>query len=127
MRREVALALRGNASAEADVLWAELALQHDGRDRWYLEALGIGADGQWDTRLAAWQNAVGAAWDTPAGRDILWRSRSRQTPGMLVKLVSNPATPPAEQQRYLRAFDFLTGPEKDAALLQLLSVAAPEK
>ena len=127
VRREVALALRGNASAEADVLWAELALQHDGRDRWYLEALGIGADGQWDTRLTAWQNAVGAAWDTPAGRDILWRSRSRQTPGMLVKLVSNPATPPAEQQRYLRAFDFLTGPEKDAALLQLLSVAAPEK
>ena len=25
-------------------LWAELAAQYDGHDRWYLEALGIGAD-----------------------------------------------------------------------------------
>ena len=127
VRREAALALRYQTSPEAAALWAELAQQHDGRDRWYLEALGIAADTQWDAFLAAWLKAVGEGWNTPAGRDILWRSRARATPEYLVKIVSNDQTPPADQQRYLRAFDFLTGPEKDAALLQLLSVAAPEK
>ena len=127
VRREAALALRYQTSPEAAALWAELAQQHDGRDRWYLEALGIAADTQWDAFLAAWLKAVGGGWNTPAGRDILWRSRARATPEYLVKIVSNDQTPSADQQRYLRAFDFLTGPEKDAALLQLLSVAAPEK
>ncbi len=44
VRRECAIALRHNASPETPKLWAELAAQHDGRDRWYLEALGIGAN-----------------------------------------------------------------------------------
>lgn len=127
VRREAALALRHQTSPDAAGLWVELALQHDGRDRWYLEALGIAADQQWDAFLAAWLKAVGDGWNTPAGRDILWRSRAKQTPEYLVKIVSNDKTTPEEQQRYLRAFDFLSGPEKDAALLQLLSVAAPAK
>ena len=48
VRRECAIALHHNKSAEAADLWASLAVQHDGKDRWYLEALGIGADRQWD-------------------------------------------------------------------------------
>lgn len=127
VRREAALALRHNASPEAAGLWVELARQHDGQDRWYLEALGIAAEGQWDTFLSAWLKSVGDQWNTPAGRDIIWRSRARQTPDLLVKILTDAAVPAADQPRYLRAFDFLTGPEKDAALLQLLAVAAPEK
>src|SRR5690606_11637036 len=41
VRREVAIALHGNSSQEAARLWTVLANQHDGKDRWYLEALGI--------------------------------------------------------------------------------------
>src|SRR5262249_18777492 len=48
VRRECALALRHCKSADVPDLWAELAMQHDGKDRWYLESLGIGADKQWD-------------------------------------------------------------------------------
>jgi putative membrane-bound dehydrogenase-like protein len=127
VRRECAIALRHNASAEAPKLWAALARQHDGKDRWYLEALGIGADQQWDRFLDAWLDAVGNDWNTPAGRDIVWRSRAKKTPGLLVKIINDPATPAAEREHYMRAFDFVQGPEKDAALIELLTGAAGGK
>ena len=120
VRREAALALRHQHESEAAGLWAELAMQHDGKDRWYLEALGISADGQWDTFLAAWQKRAGDKWNTPAGRDIVWRSRAKQTPMLLAKIVTDPNTPPETQPRYFRAFDFLSGAEKDTALKSIL-------
>jgi GxxExxY protein len=58
VRREAALALRHNPSPEVPAIWATLAQQHDGKDRWYLEALGIGADGRWNECLDAWQAAA---------------------------------------------------------------------
>ncbi len=121
VRREATLMLRRNAAPdpEAPALWAKLAQQHDAKDRWYLEALGIAADKQWDVYFAAWRKLVGDSWNTPAGRDLIWRSRAKATPDLLVKLHNDPATPAAEKERYRRAFDFLTGPEKDAALKQL--------
>ena len=121
VRREVAIALRGSSAPAAPALWAKLAARHDGKDRWYLEALGIGADRQWDAYLGAYLAAVGERWDTPAGRDVVWRSRSKQTPALLVKMITDKKTTEPEKQRYLRAFDFINGPEKDAALLQLLT------
>ncbi len=125
VRREVALALHGISSPDAPQIWTTLAQQHDGRDRWYLEALGIGADPQWDAFLGDWLKKVGDQWNTPAGRDLIWRSRAKVTPGLLVKIIKDPATPESGRARYLRAFDFLKGPERDAALLEL--VAIPSK
>ena len=120
VRRELAIALRHSKSPDAPKVWAELASQHEGKDRWYLEALGIGAGLNWDACLSAWLDKVGSNWNTPAGRDIVWRSRSKQTPALLAKLLLDDTTSADEQPRYLRAFDFLTGPEKDAALKSLL-------
>src|SRR5260221_4568001 len=80
VRRECALALRPNTSPEAPKLWTQLAMHHDGNDRWYLEPLGIGADRQWDGFLEAWLAEAGPQTDTPAGRRIIWLSRSTKTP-----------------------------------------------
>lgn len=121
VRRECAIMLRHLNAPEAPKLWTELARHHDGKDRWYLEALGIGADGQWDAFLAAYLAAVPDASSTAAGRDILWRSRARQTPALLAKIIKDPTTPEGERARYYRAFDFQTGPEKEAALIELLT------
>jgi hypothetical protein len=96
-------------------------VQYDGKDRWYLEALGVGADRQWDTFLAAWQAAAGEKWNTPAGRDIVWRSRSRKTPALLVKIITSGNLTAQDREHYFRSLDFITGPEKDAALLELLT------
>jgi hypothetical protein len=122
VRRECAIAMRHHHSPEAPTIWATLALQHDEKDRWYLEALGIGADKQWDAYLDAWLAQVGDKWNTPAGRDIIWRSRAKKTPGLLVKIISDKSLNPAERDHYFRSFDFISGPEKDAALVQLLTV-----
>jgi hypothetical protein len=120
VRRELAIALRHSKSAQAPQLWAELAMQHDGRDRWYLEALGIAADKQWDTYLDAYLAKAGEPWKTPAGRDILWRSRAKKTPELLAKIIKDPTTKEQDQPRYFRALDILSGPEKEAALKSLL-------
>jgi hypothetical protein len=122
VRRECALALRHHSAPEAAGLWARLAVQHDGADRWYLEALGIGADRQWDRYLDEWLEQVGDDWNTPAGRDVVWRSRSKKTPDLLVKIIADGNTSREERSRYIRSLDFIKGPEKDAALIQLLGV-----
>ena len=122
VRRELAVALRHNDSSAAAEMWAELAQQHDGRDRWYLEALGIGATGKWDVCFAAWLGKAGSTWNTPAGRDIVWRSRAKQTPAYLVKILKDASVTAEEQPRYMRAFDFLDGEEKQAALQSLLGL-----
>jgi putative membrane-bound dehydrogenase-like protein len=120
VRREVAIAIRHNKSEEVPALWAELASQYDGKDRWYLESLGIAADRQWNACLDAWLKKVGNSWSTPAGRDIVWRSRAKRTPELLAKIVTDPKTPVTTHPRYMRAFDFLSGPEKEQALKAIL-------
>jgi hypothetical protein len=124
VRRECAIALRHNTSPAAPALWANLAQQHDGKDRWYLEALGLALDRQQDKFFGAWLEAVGSEWDTPAGRDIVWRSRSKMTSDLLVKIILNKNTKPADKPRFIRALDFQSGPEKDAALIKLLSAGS---
>jgi len=121
VRRECAIALRHNPSSEAPKLWAQLAVQHDGQDRWYLEALGIGAEGQWDKFFDAWLGEAGDKWNTRAGRDVVWRSRSRKTPPLLVKIIKDKSLSAQEREHYFRSLDFIAGPEKDAALLELLT------
>lgn len=119
LRRDVVISLRGKHSDSSDVMWARVAQLHQATDRWHLEALGIGADGRWDQRLAAYFKIVPKAIDTDAGRDIIWRSRASQTPQLLVQILSSPETTLEKCPRYLRAFDFLAGSTKDDALIHL--------
>jgi putative membrane-bound dehydrogenase-like protein len=119
VRREAAIALRHNESPEAPKLWAQLAAQHDGKDRWYLEALGIGAHGQEEKYFAAWLAATGENWNTPGGRDIVWRARSVKSVPMLVKLITAQDATAADKSRYMRALDFINGPEKEEALVEI--------
>jgi putative membrane-bound dehydrogenase-like protein len=106
VRRECALALRHTVSPEAAALWAELALQHDGSDKWYLAALHIGAQLHWDACLAAWETAVGEQWDTAGGRDIIWTSRAKQSSNWLSKVLTKSSISAEEKLRFARAFDF---------------------
>lgn len=119
VRRECAIALRHHKSPVAWTLWGELAQQHNGKDRWYLEALGIGADRQWDACFTAWLKAVGDKWNTPAGRDIVWRSRAAKTSEYLARIINDPNVPAEELPRYFRAFDFQQPEHKDAVLARL--------
>ncbi|HBE70284.1 MAG TPA: dehydrogenase [Planctomycetaceae bacterium] len=119
VRRELLVALRHNELSEAKSLWVDLALQHDGKDRWYLEALGIAADGKWDDYFTAWLERVGSEWNTPAGRDIVWRCRSSKACEYLLMIIRS-TNSEREQYRYFRAFDFHEGAPKTEALQRLL-------
>ncbi len=111
-------------------IWSWLAIQHDGADRWYLEALGIGAGNDWDACLGAYaamplptylggQTPDRLKRTSSEMNDLVWRSRSPKTPSLLAKIIADSSTSAEQCPRYLRAFDFLTGQEKDDALIQL--------
>lgn len=119
VRREAALVMRGMKGPEAAKLWAQLAKQHDGQDRWYVEALGVSADGDWDERLAAWQELTGSDLRSPAARDVVWRSRAQATPALLAQIVRDGSVPLNELPRYMRAFDFQPKEQAGAALMEL--------
>jgi putative membrane-bound dehydrogenase-like protein len=125
VRREAVIMLRYDRSQEAPQLWAELANQHDGKDRWYLEALGIGADLQWDRFMAAWLK-TNPDLSSSAGRDIVWRSRGKDALPLLAKLATDSATPEQERLRYFRAFDFHKDASKQDVLLSMLGTGDPK-
>ncbi len=113
VRRELAIALRHLSGDEVNKLWASLAMRHGGVDRWYLEALGIGADGNWDERFAAYsalkpENSKGYA-------DIVWRARTEKALPALIELIGKTKSP-----AYFRALDFMPGDQKSAALFGLI-------
>ncbi|MBA2329358.1 MAG: HEAT repeat domain-containing protein, partial [Flavisolibacter sp.] len=127
VRREVAIALHHNKSENAGALWAQLAAQYDGQDRWYLEALGIGADKQWDTFLPIWQSRSAEQVNTPAGRDIIWRSRTSKALPLLAAYISDTKVDSAARLKYFRAFDFIHSPEKEKTLLALIQNTGPKR
>ncbi len=121
VRRACAIALRHVEDPRAAELWAALASQHDGKDRWYLEALGIGAHGQWDSFFAAFLETNGDAVKTEAGRDIIWRARTEAAVPLLAQLAGDGSTDLKSRLRYFRAFDFVPGGEAKAqALLAMI-------
>jgi putative membrane-bound dehydrogenase-like protein len=123
VRRECLIALRHNQSPEGTRLWVTLATQHDGKDRWYLEALGIAMDQQENKFFDAWLAEVGDKWNTPAGRDIVWRSRAGKAPALLAKIITDKNTSAKDKDHFMRSLDFIKGPEKDAALVEISTAA----
>ncbi|MEM7393693.1 MAG: HEAT repeat domain-containing protein, partial [Verrucomicrobiota bacterium] len=122
VRRECAIALRFEKSPKAAALWADLAVKHTAGDRWSLEALGIGSDLNAEACFAAWAEKAGDTWDTPAGRDIIWRARSKGAMDYLVKIITNEGNKDGQDPRYMRAFDFHDGAEKQAALQKIIGL-----
>lgn len=125
VRRECLVTLHHNKTPQAAGLWVTLADQYDGKDRWYLEALGIGMDGQEQQFMSAWLKQAGDKWDTPAGRDLIWRAKVPLAVPYLVKLIENPKTKMDALPRYFRALDFIPGKEKNAAVAELALIKEP--
>jgi hypothetical protein len=119
VRRECLIALRHHKSPEAPALWAYLANAHDGKDRWYLEALGLAADRQENKFFDAWLK-TSPKLNTPAARDIIWRNRGTHATKYLADIILDKTTPEADKPRYLRALDFIPkSKEKDQALARI--------
>ena len=96
IRREVALAMRDFKGPESIANLVTVARRFDGKDRAYLEAIGLGATGReaavYDA-IAKVMGAEPAAW-TPAFAGIAWRLHPPQSvPGVVARLRGGKLTP----------------------------------
>lgn len=122
VRREVALAIRYKSSPE---IWQKLTEGYESADRWYLEALGIAAEGFWDDYLPKYLEAVGTGWmESQEAKDIVWRSRASNSAELLGKIILT--QPGRNNQPYYRALDFQSPEAKNQTLKSLLSNAPEE-
>lgn len=122
VRREVALAIRYKDNSE---VWQKLAANYEPGDRWYLEALGIAAEGFWDEYLPIYLENAGPGWmESQAAKDIIWRSRAKNTAELLGKIILT--QPGRNNQAFYRALDFQTPAEKNGTLKALLANAPEE-
>lgn len=128
LAREALIALRNVKHKFKAELWAKLATRHDGKDRWYLEALGIGAGDHWDVCLAAYQTIFDptvkrlSPIELVAMNDVIWRSRAGITPAYLIDCLYSEHVGTTEAPRYFRAFDFQVAwqeTDKQSALARL--------
>jgi putative membrane-bound dehydrogenase-like protein len=127
VRREAAIALKYVGTNAAAKLWAMLASQHVAGDRWYLEALGIGADQFPDLYFANWKSSLGQDWETPANLEVVWRTAAQQSVPILVELINGNKISSNELPKYFRAFHFINHPEKDKLLMTMLDIDHPER
>ncbi len=121
VRRECALALHHSKSSVMPELWMGLMVEYDGKDRWYLEALGIGADGRWDdvlNMMAKMDPSVKLPKEVM--NDVYWRSRGQQSATFLAALAGDKTVPLKDRLRYFRAFDFVPSKNKSEVLLKLI-------
>jgi putative membrane-bound dehydrogenase-like protein len=119
VKREVLLAIRHKNYSD---IWTQLANDYKPGDRWYLEALGVSADGAWDSYLPEYSKGKPQNWlEADASKDIVWRSRSSQTTGLLADLIKK--SEGKNKLRYYRAFDFQNDANKNSVLLTLLKAS----
>jgi putative heme-binding domain-containing protein len=121
VRREAATSLRYAHTPEAAQIWSQLASVYDGKDRWYLEALGIGADLHADLYFKTWTDSAQLDLKNKAHQDIIWRMRSSQALPLLAQLIKE-APDTESSARYFRAFDFHKGGDKNKILESLLDL-----
>lgn len=123
VRREVATSLRYTGTPQAAALWVDLANQYAGPDRWYIEALGIGADLHPDVFFETWLNSTAVDLNNRSHQDIIWRSRSSKAIPLLGELIK--AAPDVSTSlRYFRAFDFhRDSDKKNEVLISLTRLA----
>ena len=124
VRRELAVALHFDESNEAPRLWAELARQYDGHDRWYLEALGIGAALRWSECFAEFAQKVNGKFETPAARDIVWRARAPEAAKLVAAMIIDPAVADRDVPKLFRSLDFHAATDREAALRVVLDKAS---
>jgi hypothetical protein len=122
VRRELAVSLRYDDSPQMPARWAQLAKAYNGNDRWYLEALGLSSDLRAAECYDAWLNAIGGNWDTPSGRDIVWRIRAPKAAEALVQIISDPSLELKDTDRYFRSLEYHDPEVRTKAMKKLLSL-----
>jgi len=124
LRREIALALRDYSWEEAGGIIYDLAVQYDGKDRWYLEAIGTAAtkkDSQlYDLLVAKFaKGQKPTEWSTAMAR-LAWRLHPEQSVEALKARASSPAISKTARTEMLTALGYIP---TEASALAMVDIA----
>lgn len=128
VRRELAVALRLDRSPEMPGLWAALASQQDGSDRWSIEALGIGAELRWDECFAAYLKRTEERQQTP-NPELVWRARTELAAPYLIAMLTQSSDPGFQSmEKLLRSLDYHSPESRNSVLSAVTEqlIRAPE-
>ncbi len=123
VRRQLLLAMHHSREKDMPANWALLAAQYNGKDRWYLEALGIAADGNWEACFNEWRKLPPNTKNPAADHDIIWRARTPAALPLLAALILEPGTDPAKQT-LLPRIRFLSRRRKHAGVAGITESAS---
>jgi putative membrane-bound dehydrogenase-like protein len=128
-RREMLLLLRDEKPSKAAPFIYRLARRYDGKDRFYLEAIGIAVGhhdkGRRDVILADFEKEF-PEWNDKVA-DLVWELQPPQMLPQLEKRVTDAKLSPAQRARVVEILAAYADPEAGKALIKLLAEgAAPE-
>ncbi|MDA0838529.1 MAG: NPCBM/NEW2 domain-containing protein [Planctomycetota bacterium] len=127
VRREVALAMRDVPLKECKEILLDIAEQFDGKDRWYVEALGLGSAKKEEAMWDAIQDRIGKPaleWDSRFHR-ITWRLHPPQAVPQLKLRLMTASLPIEERMLSMTALAF-TNTESAANAMVDVALQGPE-
>lgn len=122
VRREVALSLRSVPLAESREIILKLSTAYDGKDRWYLEALGTAASGNEGAVYSALLSTVPQQdplrWDARVAA-LAWRLHPVEAIDALAARAASPQLSPEARRQALVALGFVNDPRAAQAMANL--------
>lgn len=110
----------GNPLAAALDLLLELSKQFDGKDRWYLEALGMAARGKENVLYPRLRSVFEGKWNSLLGQ-LLWEFRPSDAASYLISCVNDPSLTTSERAEALDALAAIALPEAGIAVAELMA------
>ncbi|GAB4015673.1 PVC-type heme-binding CxxCH protein [Spirosoma koreense] len=125
VRREVAVALRDVPYDECRVMLLNLVNGYDGKDRWYLDALGEAADGKQEALFADMTLPEDPVkWDQRTA-NLIWEFHPASAVGLLKKRASAQALSPETRQQAITTLAFIKSQPAAKAMVELTK--SPDK
>lgn len=122
VRREIAVLLQHHSGDNAVKVWLDLARQHDPKDRWYLEALGIGAKDK-ESAIGAGLKSIFPDLADPRRLDFEWRLRLPVSLPALISLMNDSNAAVAARLRAMEAVAEQNGGDAVKAVTALIADA----
>jgi putative heme-binding domain-containing protein len=120
LRREVAVALQDVPLDRSQVILTDLIQGYDGKDRWYLEALGLALEGKeeiiYPPLIANAGNPL--QWNEPTA-NLVWRLHPIASVEALKARANAPALPESERKKALVALGFIKDTKAAQAMTEL--------
>jgi len=122
VRREVAVALEHFPAETSLEALAALCRKYDGKDRWMLEALGIGARGKENALYARLLDMFPSNWNSRFG-NLLWELRPSDAVPKLIALLKDGNLTVQERSEVLDALAAQAKPEAALAVAEFVQAA----